>query len=694
MAVRGLGPALFGTAALAMVPASPAHSQGNDAPPPEATFSGPSTATYLPSDFVRFAPRNALDMLRQVPGFIIQQEDEARGFGEATGNILINGERLSSKTDSTSDQLARIPAGNVTRIEIVDGSSLDIPGLSGRVANIVVSTGDISGQFQWDAQLPTDFAGGSWLAGKVSVSGRKGPIDYTLALANTAFRGGSGGPSRISDAAGGLIERRETVMRTDSESPKLSGTFKIDGPGSSLGTLNLSYSWARHFHRETEDRFPASLPAAFRLLETRERGHGYEIGGDFEFALGPGRLKLIGIERFDHSDRGVEEVLDFTDGSDPRGDRFALLSDSGERVGRAEYRWRMLGGDWQLSGEGAFNRLDNIAGLFALDPADGFVEIPFPDGTGGVKEDRYEGILSYGRPITARLRMQLAVGGEVSTIAQTGINAEQRSFRRPKGSLLLAWMPQDGLDMAFELRRAVGQLDFGEFLAVVNLEDDNSNAANNQLIPPQSWEASLQLAKDFGRWGSATLKLYENLVQDYVTIVPLPEGGESVGNVDSATKRGIELTGTMNLDPLGLAGAKLDANVRLQDSTVIDPVSRLPRSFNYSERQYYKLDFRHDIPRSDLAWGVEFRHTEFAPYSRLAEQGYNFSIQTFGGLFVEHKNVMGLTMRARMANMLGGSSVLRRTVYSGPRDKAPIAFTEDRVGQVGFFWNFIVKGNF
>ena len=43
------------------------------------------------------------------------------------------------------------------------------------------------------------------------------------------------------------------------------------------------------------------------------------------------------------------------------------MSISKEKVARAEYNWRMFGGDWQLSGEAAFNSYDGKAHLFDLD---------------------------------------------------------------------------------------------------------------------------------------------------------------------------------------------------------------------------------------------------------------------------------------------------------------------------------------
>ena len=51
---------------------------------------------YTPADFERFSPTTALDMVRRIPGFVIQQGDNRRGLGQGGDNVLINGERVSA----------------------------------------------------------------------------------------------------------------------------------------------------------------------------------------------------------------------------------------------------------------------------------------------------------------------------------------------------------------------------------------------------------------------------------------------------------------------------------------------------------------------------------------------------------------------------------------------------------------------
>jgi outer membrane receptor for ferrienterochelin and colicins len=207
------------------------------APPP--TVEG--SRSFTPADFARFAPRNALDMLRQVPGFVIREQSQERGIGLATGNILLNGQRISTKSNDILAELSRIPAQNVVRIDIVDGATLDIPGLSGQVANIISKADDISGQFTWRPEFRTHFTDPLLTRFEVSASGRHGPVEHTLGLENHASHSGAGGETIVFNADRSIRERRHDIWTGEFQQPRISGRFAIDGPGSSLGNLSLSY---------------------------------------------------------------------------------------------------------------------------------------------------------------------------------------------------------------------------------------------------------------------------------------------------------------------------------------------------------------------------------------------------------------------------------------------------------------------
>ena len=654
-------------------------------------------AIYTPADFERFAPRNAWDMLSRVPGFSVKDSQERRGLGQATGNVLFNGARPSNKSDDLYTQLTRIPASNVDRIEIVDGATLDIPGLSGQVANVVYKAHGSSGQFQWRPAVRAHYADPLFTRGVVSMSGSVGNFQYELGLSNDgAARSSAGGPTVIRDGNGALTEQRHDVWTSNHDEPKLSGSVTWDGPGSSVGHLRGNYQQIWHHYRETSDRTRSpSFPDRRRRISENNDTWNFEVGGDYEFVAGPGRLKLIGLEHRSH-EPFVSQVIDRPfDGSSASGDRYAQVGELEETIARAEYGWKMLGGDWQLSGEAAFNTLDNVATLGSFDPVLGtFVTRPFPEATGGVKEDRYEGLLSFGRQISRTLSFQLIAGGEHSTISQTGPAGITRTFARPKGSVSLAWKPSADFDLSVKLERRVLQLDFYDFLARAFLDDNNQNASNADLRPQQDWSWTAELNKKLGAWGSTKLEFIYRDVEDRVDIIPAGPGGEAVGNVDKARAWAVVSTNTVNFDPMGWKGARLDATIVYQTSSLDDPFTGRARNWNGFVDWQVDAEIRHDIPGSKWAWGASANYSHQQAEYRRNQSDRVWEGPVFAAVYVENKDVLGLTMRFTVNNIANARSRRERVIYSGVRDLSPVAMTESRDRLIGPIFIFLVKGTF
>lgn len=654
-------------------------------PPPE------SPRIYVPGDFAQFAPRTALDMLNRVPGFGIKEEDGDRGLGEATGNVVINGQRLSGKSNDVVTELSRIPAANVERIEIVDGATLDIPGLSGQVANVIVRSTGITGQWAYRPEFRSYYTDPLFTRFEVSLSGTKGPVQYTLGIDNRGNRSGAGGPTWIYNPDRSLREERDEEWRGNTDRPRVSGRFVFDGPGTAAGNLNLSYSRLFFDYLETGTRRSADSELTRRVTDD-QHGSDYEIGGDYAFGLGPGRLKLIGVGRGSRFPDEVTVVHTFADGS-AEGSRFTQVGEERELIGRGEYRWKQGKAEWQISGEGAFNSLDNTSRLFELQSSGAFEEVPLPGGIAKVEEDRYELIGSYGRPLAANLTLKLSAGGEYSRLAQAGAGGTTRTFYRPKGELSAAWKASPRTDVNVKLARRVGQLNFFDFLAFVDVASDIENAANPDLVPEQSWELDVEGVRNLGALGSTTLRVYGRRIDDIIDYIPIGATGESPGNLDQATVYGIQSRSTLNLDRFGWSGARLDAEVQWQGSSVEDPLTGERRPISNSLQEFASLALRHDIPNTDWAWGTDYSYQLNAKNYRLTEVGRLWEGPIWGDVYIEHKNVGGLTVRAGVYNLVAADSMWDRTVHAGRRTD-PVEFIEHRDRQIGPVFSFQVRGKF
>ncbi|MGI8706213.1 MAG: TonB-dependent receptor plug domain-containing protein [Sphingomicrobium sp.] len=652
---------------------------------------------FTPADFARFAPKTAYDMLVQVPGFSIRSAAQERGLGQASENVLIDGQRIANKSGGAIGQLQRIPAGNVERIEIVDAASLGIAGLSGQVANVIVKENQTAGgQFDYEPHFRVHYAKPSFLAGSISYSGEAGPVDYTLSAKNSPGRGAFGGPIYIRDSDGVLTETRREVYRSEYEQANVQAKFGLDGPGSSLGNLTLGYTpyWNPSIQRDRR-LILATGEERSRDIQTEIDGYYADINADYEFAIGPGRLKLIGVRHWEHQPLVQDLVLRFdTTGAPSTGTRFSRDTHIGETILRSEYGWKTGANDFQVSLERAFNSLDQKGALFELSPEGEFVEIDFPQGTGKVTEIRYEGMGTWSRPLTSNLDLQVAAGAEISHLDRVDDDQEARKFFRPKGSINLAWRPAQGWDASLKLRRRVGQISFYDFLAQPKLSEDRQNAGNPNLVPPQSWEVETEVARDLGAWGKTRLRLFYHRVEDIIDVIPIGENGQGIGNLPRADRLGFESVSTIQLDPMGWTGAKLDLTAGREWTSVADPLTGEKRAISGVRSKWANATIRHDIPGTQWAWSAYAQYNYYEPYFYLTEINHTLDLPYFVGAYVEHKNVLGMTVRVSVDNIVESKHKVWRTVHTGYRDRTPVSFFQKQNQLVGPIFSLSIRGTF
>jgi hypothetical protein len=692
---------LLGSAALAMPAAAlaqtpPPPSDPNVAPAPVATAVA-AKRVYTAADFARFAPRTAYDMLVQVPSFTIRSNDQSqRGLGQASENVLINGERIANKSGGAIDQLRRTPAPNVDRIEIVDAASLGIAGLQGQVANVILKTvTKSSGQFEYNPSFRAHYAKPEFLAGLLSYSGKEGPVDYTLSIQNQPGRGAFGGPIRIFDRDHVLTETRTEIYHSEYDRAKMQGKFGLDGPGSSVGNLTLAYTpyWNPGLYRDTRHSILTGEDSARRITIDLD-GYFADINADYEFAAGPGRLKLIGLRHWEHAPEVDTSIMRFANGDPDTGERFSRDVHLGETIGRGEYHWKTGDNDWQLTLERAFNSLDQKGGLFELNPEGVFEEVPFPEGSGKVTEVRYESIATLSRPLASNLDLQVAAGGELSWLDLVGDDEPARKFFRPKGELNLAWHPSKSWDMSLKLRRRVGQISFYDFISQQRLESEREDTGNPNLVPPQSWEVETEFAHDLGKWGKTRLTLHYYRVEDIIDVIPIGEDGQGIGNLPLANRFGFESTSTLLFDPIGWKGAKLDLTVGAERTRVRDPLTGDKRPITGILDRWMSAQVRHDIAGTQLAWSAYVQYQHYTNYFYLTEVYSSQDLPWIAGFYVEDKNVLGTTVRFTVDNVFDGRHLVDRTVWEGFRDRTPVAFFEKRNQLVGPIFTLSVKGNF
>ena len=183
----------------AVLAAATAPVAAQDAKPAaDRTAGREGVISFTPADFAAARPNTALDMVNRLPGFTLDVGDQVRGFAGAAGNVLIDGQRPTSKSEQLTDTLTRIPIDQVERIDIIRGGASGID-MQGRtvIANVIRKRADT---FQQVATLSgVDFArtGHSMPGWDYEATLQKGAQQFDLELSrNTQYDDSVGFGSR------------------------------------------------------------------------------------------------------------------------------------------------------------------------------------------------------------------------------------------------------------------------------------------------------------------------------------------------------------------------------------------------------------------------------------------------------------------------------------------------------------------
>lgn len=659
-----------------------------------AETGGTDRSIYLPAEFAQYAPVNALDMVRRIPGFAIISDDSGnRGFGQARGNVLIDGQRVSAKSNGAELVLGRIAAARVVRLEVLDGTQTDIPGLTGKVVNVITdSAGTMDGSWRYKIRLRENLPP-SLNEGTLTLSGGKGAVSWTFEADSAPQRAADAGWRLIQDGQGNLLEQRREDFTRVTDNVSVSGSLAWKPLSGQIANLNAKVGVWEMDGKQISKTYPLGSVEGRRLFQFAEDEWNAEMGGDYEFGAGPGRLKFIGLVRHEHSPFVDRFYMAGLDGSGQYASNFAQTVDEGEYILRSEYALQTgKGRDWQISAEGAFNFLEAESDLAEANGGGPLLPVPLDLSNSRVEERRGEVTLTHGRQLSPKFNLQLSGGVEYSELQQTGDAENKRDFTRPKGFASLSWEQSDTLKFVGKVERRVGQLDFYDFISSVDLDLGNGQSGNQEIVPSQSWRYSLEAQKNLGDWGASTLRFLYVDLEDVVDQVPIGTGA-GPGNTDSATAYGLETETTLKLAKLGLKGAELTAQARYYDTEADDPVTGIRRSINGHLIYDYNLELRQDVPNTDIAWGLVLEGFKQEPFYQLSDTQLSGNDPPFLMAYLEHKDIAGMTGIVTLGNLTNQKDTYWRRVYDGDRNGA-LTRTEEYSRAFGPIFTVELKGTF
>lgn len=625
--------------------------------------------TYDAAWFATFAPATALQIVQRVPGFTIESIDPSlRGFGGAAGNVVVNGQRPSAKSDTLDTILSRIPAGRVVRVEVGPG---DLYGaeFTGKpqVLNLVTSaTSGLAGTLT--GTLRRDYTGRLFPEGSASALLRSGKSTFNLALNVTNQNSTQEGYDRVTSLPDDqLVEYRYRVNRYREPGGSLSGSWEYNDGTNRTAHLNARAA-VDHYALDQSNRVDR-VGAARRedALISRSDLNEYEVGGDVTRPLAGGGIKLIGLATRRRRESDDLSLVDLFASNGPGPTGFSQSVNDREAETLARLVWSRSGWNgWNVEAgaEGVINSLRSRVDLFDLAVGGPPTRIDLPVDDATVREVRGEAFVNVGRALSPTLRVDGGLTIEASRLTVSGdVDAKRTlSFLKPK--LVLDWRFAPGWRAQVSAQRTVNQLQFTDFISVAELGNDRVNGGNAQLVPQRSWELLGTLEHPILGDGLVRLEAgytHISLVQDRV---PTPEGFDAPGNLGDGTVVIARARIEAPLKTLGVKGGRLTLYGSLVPTFVTDPYTLRTRPFTGNSTFYGSAEFRQD--RGSWAWGVLAENATSSTQYRRNETDRSFR-GIYTQVFAEWRPTKTSVVTFTLENALARPAYRERLFYAPDR---------------------------
>jgi len=621
---------------------------------------------FTPDFFAAQRPNTALDMVNRVPGFSVDDGSGARGFEGAVGNVLINNNRPASKNDSGSNVLNRTLASQVERIELIRGgaSGIDMPGYAVVVNVILKSASSRQSILTWNAML---FEGGHDIyGGSYQFTARNGDRSWGVVLSDGIGSSDSNGVGRsIRTNAAGAVIRDERY-----ENDGWGGGNSIRGNYSGPLFGGKLESTARYGINDYENWSELTSNTSFRRSDYAETGDSGEVGLTWTRPINPRwQMESRFIHEFSSFDTVSNSNETLNGVVDPE-QQFKSNGDSSETILRALVRnERSPSLTLEAGGEIAYNMLDIQQGFTV-----GGTVIDLPSASVKVEETRGEAFTKGTYRVNPKLTLEAGVRLEASTIKQSGDANQEKSFFFAKPRLLATWTPMADNQLRFRFERELGQLDFGDFAASADLDENNVFGGNVDLEPEQRWISELTYERRFWGEGVVAIGYRHDRIIDVIDRLPLTDGLSAVGNIGDGTLDQLSLNVTVPLDKVGVSGARFTFRNDWNETSVTDPTTGEDRRISGVRSSQANVGFQQDITSWKIQWGINWLprlgQGTYGPDQVSVWRGSDY-VETF----VEYKPTATLAIRAQL-NLWDDFSI-RRTVYAS-RDPRTVAFVEDR----------------
>ncbi|HEY2069166.1 MAG TPA: TonB-dependent receptor [Rhizomicrobium sp.] len=628
--------------------------------------SEPSTLSYPSSFFSDQRPNTAYDMIGRLPGFTFNDGNTARGFAGTAGNVLIDGQRPTSKSDDLQSLLTRIPASDVDHIDIIRGGApgIDMQGQT-VIANVIRKKAD-------STKVVVDLEDNLFLDGEnvpnasVQYTRHSGDSTYEASLTRYGNFDDSVGNGfhNITDTTTGVVTRQDAHTSGRGSGGGFTGAATVPLFGGQF-KANLALQ-ASPFY----DTNQYTAPGNDQLITDKQGNNNAELGLHWNGPVGNAQLETLFLQRLTHT-TDVNASLETGDD-----EIFHLADNTGESIARATVRYLPIT-TLTLEGgaEGAYNFLDGTSSFL-----DNGAIVPIPSANANVNEKRGEVFGQGTWKISDEWMVELGARFEYSIISETGDTNLTRKFFYPKPRAVVTWAPDSQNQVRFRYERVLGQLDFNNFVASSSLSASGVTAGNANLQPDQHTQYELSLEHHFWGKGAVVVTLLHEDIKDVVDYIPITNSSgtfDAPGNIGNGRNDQVDVEMTLPLDKIGLSSALLKTTSIFRFSSVPDPVTGKDRVISAERPQDIELTLTQDIPSLKSTWSIFYFNCWNEHYYRLTQVRSRRTIPPYLTAYWEYKPTADWSLHLEVDNFGRFTYDDRFFDFAGPRNISPLDEIEE-----------------
>ncbi|MBD1583271.1 hypothetical protein [Pseudoalteromonas sp. S16_S37] len=548
----------------------------------ESTDDKHQAQRFLASHFNQFNAQHALDMITQTPGFVLQEGSTQRGLANTSGNVLINGIAVQSKTQSLSDILAKL---SLDQVEYIDFYQANHPFSSAsqhtQVINIKVNNASTTIDVQSSLALRDSKRAVTGLDAQIRSPWLNWQHQLSIKARNNRYES-----NYIADEytqQGMLLEQQteDFIEQLGEFQLGTQSTMATDTSNLQLTSQFWTERWQTDFiHAYFEPNSAAAYDNSHTLewLDMDE----YQLGVDWQTTVYDSfELQLTALVTDNQQAKTITEL-------NVQAEPFIQNKHHKEHAVQLSIQAK----DWyfepQWGLEFSHNQLQ--ANTHSAN------QVVYNQ----VSETRYQPFGAINWQINDAWQLYSKLNVEFATLNTHTHDANEHSKRHIKPLLRLSY-DTEHWNINWQFKQHVEQLDFALFVVSQDISFDRVQLGNNNIKPSRYSELSMQLNYATSEYVTINSKVFRQWQRDIHESMQLNDSNEGIANAGRAHLNGLDAVIDLKTDVL-LANSTLSLDYQYRQARYHDPLGGI-RAINELTPHTLSAEFRHNY--DTLSWGIE-----------------------------------------------------------------------------------------